>query len=185
MSLLGAADEIRAPARSAPAHLTGATGAFVLGGDFDRSGADYCISCSPRPLAPPVRFGKSSQDRRPEEVTMIAVKNEQYYDKLTRRRSETTRTLQHVQREQRTVDENKDWIDKAAYESRCRLLGSLADWYANETARINAALMRITEGRYGVCLGCRAPIDARLLETIPETAFCAECQRSREKPTDP
>jgi DnaK suppressor protein len=116
---------------------------------------------------------------------MIAVKNEQYYDKLTRRRSETTRTLQHVQREQRMVDENKDWIDKAAYESRCRLLGSLADWYANETAHINAALMRITESRYGVCLGCRAPIDACRLETAPETAFCAECQESREKTTEP
>ena len=38
---------------------------------------------------------------------MIAVKNEQYYDKLTRRRSEATKILQHVRREQRTVDENK------------------------------------------------------------------------------
>jgi RNA polymerase-binding transcription factor DksA len=111
---------------------------------------------------------------------MIAIENERYCEELRKRRSKTIRTLEHLQNEQRTVDENKDWIDKAAYESRCHLLGSLASWYANETARINAALKRITEGKYGVCLGCRAPIAVHRLETAPEAAFCAECQRTRE-----
>jgi DnaK suppressor protein len=116
---------------------------------------------------------------------MIAIKNEQYYDKLKNRRGEIMRTLEHVQKEQRTVDENRDWIDRAAYQSRCHLLASLADWYANETSRINAALRRITEGRYGVCLGCRGPIDARRLEAAPESDFCAECQKTREELADP
>ena len=115
---------------------------------------------------------------------MIAIKNDPYYEKLEKRRGEIMRTLEHVRKEQRTVDENKDWIDRAAYQSRCHLLGSLNSWYANETARINAALKRITEGRYGVCLGCREPIDARRLETAPEAAFCAECQKAREGLTD-
>ena len=57
------------------------------------------------------------------------------------------RTLEHVQKEQPKVDENKEWIDKAAYESRCYLLDSLADWYANVTTRIEDALMRRKNSR--------------------------------------
>jgi RNA polymerase-binding transcription factor DksA len=111
---------------------------------------------------------------------MSPIANEHYCEKLKQRRCEIMRTLEHVQKEQRTVDENKEWIDKAAYESRCHLLGSLADWYTHETARIDDALIRISEGRYGVCLGCRAPIEPRRLETAPEATFCAECQNARE-----
>jgi RNA polymerase-binding transcription factor DksA len=111
---------------------------------------------------------------------MIVIKRDRHYDKLEKRRGEILRTLEYLQNEQRMVDENTDWIDRAAYASRCHLLGSLATWYANETARINAALKRITEGRYGVCLGCREPIEAHRLETTPEMDFCAACQKDRE-----
>jgi RNA polymerase-binding transcription factor len=111
---------------------------------------------------------------------MNPTKNQEYVDKLRRRRNEIMRTLEHVQTEQRAVDENKDWIDHAAYVSRCHLLDSLADWYTNETARVDDALNRLREGRYGVCLGCRVPIEPHRLETTPEAAFCAECQRTRE-----
>ena len=111
---------------------------------------------------------------------MIAIKCGRHYDKLEKRRGEVMRTLKNLQKEQRMVDENTDRIDRAAYQSRCHLLGSLANWYANETARINAALKRITEGQYGVCLRCREPIEAHCLETTPEMDFCAECQKDRE-----
>jgi DnaK suppressor protein len=125
-------------------------------------------------------FGKGIR----KEVTMNAIKNEEFYNKLKNRRGEIIRTLEHVQKEQRTVDENKEWIDRAAYESRCHLLDSLADWYVHETTRIDDALTRITEGRYGVCLGCHEPIEPHRLETAPDAAFCADCQKIREELTD-
>jgi DnaK suppressor protein len=115
---------------------------------------------------------------------MNAIKNEEFYNKLKNRRGEIIRTLEHVQKEQRTVDENKEWIDRAASESRCHLLDSLADWYVHETTRIDDALTRITEGRYGVCLGCHEPIEPHRLETAPDAAFCADCQKIREELTD-
>ena len=95
-------------------------------------------------------------------------KYESYYELLRKRRNETMLTLAHVQSEQRAVDESKDWIDRAAYENRVHLLDNLASWYANETARIDEALIRIAEGNYGICLGCRTPIDPRRLESQPE-----------------
>jgi DnaK suppressor protein len=111
---------------------------------------------------------------------MIAIKTTTYHDRLRNRRNEIMMTLEHVQKEQRAVDENKDWIDRAAYDSRIHLLDNLAEWYTNETARIDEALIRIAEGRYGLCIGCHNPIEPPRLETTPEAAFCAECQKARE-----
>lgn len=111
---------------------------------------------------------------------MTAINYENYSDLLKKRRNEIMLTLAHVQKEQRTIDENKDWIDRAAYEGRVHLLDNLADWYVKETARIDEALIRIAEGKYGVCLACHQPIDARRLGATPETLFCAACQASRE-----
>ena len=113
--------------------------------------------------------------------TMNERKYESYYELLRKRRNETMLTLAHVQSEQRAVDESKDWIDRAAYESRVHLLDNLASWYANETARIDEALIRIAEGNYGICRGCRTPIDPRRLESQPEAIFCAACQATREE----
>jgi len=111
---------------------------------------------------------------------MIANEVATYYDKLRHRRNEIMMTLEHVHKEQRTMDENKDWIDRAAYNSRIHLLDNLAEWYTNKTAHIDEALIRIAEGKYGLCIACRNPIEPRRLETTPEAAFCAECQKTRE-----
>lgn len=112
---------------------------------------------------------------------MNNLKNEVYCERLRRRRDEIMMTLEHVRKEQRTVDDNKDWIDHAAYESRVDLLDNLIDWYRKETARIDDALGRIAQGKYGFCLACHGRIDARRLETSPEAAFCTGCQSMREE----
>lgn len=107
---------------------------------------------------------------------MIAVRMELQTDKLKERRQEITRTLDHVRGEQQAVDENKQWIDRAAYVKRCRLLDGLARWYAEESRRVDAALRRIRQGDYGVCLRCRRRIDDQRLESSPEATLCAGCQ---------
>ena len=112
---------------------------------------------------------------------MNAIKNPEYYERLKTRRNEVMMTLAHVHKEQRTMEENKDRIDCAAYESRLRLLDNLTCWYVDEIARIDEALIRIAEGTYGICVGCHEPIDARRLETTPVAIFCAPCQAMREE----
>jgi DnaK suppressor protein len=111
---------------------------------------------------------------------MIAVNFETYYDRLKNRRNEIMMTLEHVHREQRAVEDNEEWIDRAAYEGRVHLLDNLANWYLDEITRIDDALIRITEGKYGVCVGCHEPIGLRHLETAPEAAFCTECEKMRD-----
>jgi len=44
-----------------------------------------------------------------------------------------------------------------------------------ELAEIEAALGRIKEGRYGVCLACGGPMGLQRLRAIPEARYCLAC----------
>ncbi|MEZ7007676.1 TraR/DksA family transcriptional regulator [Streptomyces sp. AD55] len=47
-------------------------------------------------------------------------------------------------------------------------------------ADVEAALVRLAEGRYGTCHLCRHPIDRDRLAIVPQARYCARCQQVRE-----
>ena len=49
-----------------------------------------------------------------------------------------------------------------------------------ELRRIEAALRRCDEGRYGDCLECEEPIDPRRLELHPAATLCIHCAQARD-----
>ena len=104
-----------------------------------------------------------------------------YYDKLRQRKKEIELTLQHLEKEHREVEENTEWIDRAAYENRIDLLDRLSGWYREEMEQIENVLDRVQESRYGLCLACHEPIEADRLEIHPEAEFCFDCQEFRER----
>ena len=57
-----------------------------------------------------------------------------------------------------------------------RIVG-LQDGVAVELSAIDAALMRIDDGSYGVCRRCEKPIGAGRLEARPAAELCIECAR--------
>jgi RNA polymerase-binding protein DksA len=46
---------------------------------------------------------------------------------------------------------------------------------------IDAALMRIEDGTYGICTSCGEPIAAERLEAVPWTTQCIDCKRKEER----
>lgn len=44
-----------------------------------------------------------------------------------------------------------------------------------ELAEIDAALVRIQEGRYGTCVNCGGPMGLQRLRAIPEARYCLAC----------
>jgi len=46
---------------------------------------------------------------------------------------------------------------------------------------IDAALARIFDGTYGVCIDCGEPINERRLKSVPEAARCKSCQELLDK----
>ena len=107
---------------------------------------------------------------------MEEVRIGRHMDQLRKRREQLVATLQHIGKEQEQVEQNTDWLDQAAYQSRVNLLDRLNDWYIEEMEQIDKALNRIRQNQYGLCLGCRNPIGADRLNISPEAEFCGSCQ---------
>jgi RNA polymerase-binding transcription factor DksA len=70
----------------------------------------------------------------------------------------------HAQAVARSVDDATDAVVLARRSSLARTL-----------VEIDAALMRLAEGTYGVCTGCHAPIPVERLEFRPYAAGCVAC----------
>jgi len=111
---------------------------------------------------------------------MDEIKAGQHFDKLRKRREQVVMTLQHIAYEQRQVEQNTDWLDQAAYESRVNLLDRLTGWYRTEMSNIDRALLRIASNTYGLCVACHALIEAQRLETVPDAECCAACEAMRQ-----
>ena len=67
--------------------------------------------------------------------------------------------------------------------AQSRLGSSTATGHGNveEVADIDAALMRIVDGRYGTCLACGHSIAIARLRLLPATDFCFRCARRRPR----
>ena len=49
-----------------------------------------------------------------------------------------------------------------------------------ELNAVQAALVRVREGRYGECIGCGQPIPLERLQASPEVERCVPCQTQQE-----
>lgn len=57
--------------------------------------------------------------------------------------------------------------------------GPLPEGARFELQEIDAALQRIGDGRYGLCLACGGPIGLQRLRAIPEARYCVSCSGRR------
>lgn len=58
-----------------------------------------------------------------------------------------------------------------------RLASSESEWLRE----ISDALLRIDEGTYGTCEGCKKEIPKKRLEVFPSARYCVQCQSKIEK----
>src|SRR5215472_18822038 len=113
--------------------------------------------------------------------TMYANEESTYWDKLRLRAIEVERTIRHLEKERQEVEENTEWADRAAYESRVNLLEGLITLYRNEMKQIEKAHSRVEERSYGLCLDYHEPIEADRLEIYPAAQFCFDCQEYHQR----
>lgn len=111
---------------------------------------------------------------------MDAIRTGKFFDRLTKRRLQLVTTLEYIAKEQKQVEENTDWLDQAAYESRVRLLDRLNEWSVAELSEIDRALDRIKARTYGLCLACHCSIENERLDAVPQAEYCKACQEVRE-----
>jgi len=58
---------------------------------------------------------------------------------------------------------------------------SLLSEFRAELSEVERALARLTDGSYGLCADCRAPIGTERLAVVPATRYCRRCQARHER----
>jgi DnaK suppressor protein len=79
------------------------------------------------------------------------------------------------------ADDTKDLVDLATHQIDRTALQALGAAELKRLNLIDAALARIREGRYGVCLKTGRPIPEERLEAIPYALYTVEAQKQLER----
>ena len=74
----------------------------------------------------------------------------------------------------------KDSVDLSVQDLNKEIALRLGERSSKVVADIDQALLRMKEGRYGICARCSQPIDERRLEAIPTARYDAACQAAIE-----
>jgi RNA polymerase-binding transcription factor len=73
-------------------------------------------------------------------------------------------------------------LEEAALDERLTRLLDRLDFRAKaEVEEIDAALVRLADGRYGACLGCGKAIAGARLNALPATPYCIACATLAER----
>ena len=71
----------------------------------------------------------------------------------------------------------RDWEDGAQEREGDEVLESMGLAGLKELELIRAALKRIDEGGYGICLKCGSDISEDRLDVVPLAALCRNCEK--------
>lgn len=66
--------------------------------------------------------------------------------------------------------------------SEMEFTGNLLSSEQKTLFKIDEALLRIEEGTYGKCSGCKRPINKKRLEILPYARYCKKHEEERENP---
>ena len=98
-----------------------------------------------------------------------------HYESVLRARLAELNDRLHVVEE--TLDErpNPDAEERATERESDEMLESLGTAGLAEIRMIEAALHRIEDGSFGICVNCGDPISAQRLDAVPHAARCRNC----------
>lgn len=75
----------------------------------------------------------------------------------------------------------KDLVDLASDDIDRKTLEALGSQEVKRLRLIDAALNRIENGKYGICMKCNKRIPQERLQAIPYAVLCVECKNSDER----
>jgi DnaK suppressor protein len=100
--------------------------------------------------------------------------HDHYRTLLLARQAELERSLRS--RDDLAVERAPDELD-AIHLAQARYLAiAEVDRETRQLRDIKAALARIADGSFGVCLGCEGRISDKRLNVVPWAAYCVRCQ---------
>src|SRR5438270_9246096 len=79
------------------------------------------------------------------------------------------------------IEKSPDALDEVQHAAERELAIRNLDRESNLLRNVRAALRRIDEGNFGVCLHCEEDISPKRLAAVPWTPYCIACQEAADK----
>ena len=79
------------------------------------------------------------------------------------------------------IEKSPDALDEVQHATERELAIRNLDRESNLLRNVRAALRRIEDCSYGVCLHCEEDISPKRLAAVPWTAFCIQCQEIADR----
>ncbi len=79
------------------------------------------------------------------------------------------------------IDRSPDALDEVQRAAERELAIRNLDRESNLLRNVKAALRRIADGSYGVCVHCEEDISPKRLAAVPWTPFCIKCQEAADR----
>ena len=102
---------------------------------------------------------------------------------LKAKQAEAARTL--GRREGLTIERTPDALDEVQFAAARELSTRHLEREAGLLREVRAALDRIADGSYGVCLHCEDDISQKRLKAVPWATLCIACQEDSDHNREP
>jgi DnaK suppressor protein len=102
-----------------------------------------------------------------------------YKEILETRQAELVEVLRN--RDGITIEKSPDALDEVQNAAERELAIRNLDRESNLLRNVRAALRRIDEGSFGVCVHCDEDISPKRVAAVPWTPYCIQCQEAADK----
>ena len=109
---------------------------------------------------------------------MKEVEVNQYKALLMARRAEITGKSR--QREEIRIVQSNEQIETVQLAGQREFAARFLERQTKVLGQVQAALERIRDGEFGICLDCEEPISPKRLAAVPWAAYCLQCQESHD-----
>jgi len=123
-------------------------------------------------------------DMHSEEDTVEKDFTQEMRESLTAMKQEIIEKLVTINAEFKAIVEEmdpKDFVDVASDDIDRKMIEAIGTQDLKRLRAIEAALLRIQQGRYGLCMKCSKRIPQERLQALPYAVLCIECQKSEER----
>jgi DnaK suppressor protein len=110
---------------------------------------------------------------------MIKSEVNKYKEILETRQAELVEVLRN--RDGITIEKSPDALDEVQNAAERELAIRNLDRESNLLRNVRAALRRIDEGSFGVCVHCDEEISPKRVAAVPWTPYCIQCQEAADK----
>ena len=105
-----------------------------------------------------------------------------YKEILETRQAELVEVLRN--RDGITIEKSPDALDEVQNAAERELAIRNLDRESNLLRNVRAALRRIDDGSFGVCVHCDEEISPKRVAAVPWTPYCIQCQKAADKPQE-